>query len=211
MKRLLLLFLLLALLVIAPFLLWGEAIEKSMSFDETIAAMRATGAWAWLVGIGLLVIDLFLPILGTIVMSALGLIYGWFLGGFFSALGSITSGVLAYALSRRLGRKAALWMTGAEGLEEGERIFGGELGGWIVALSRWMPVLPEVIAVMAGMSRMPFRRFFLALCAGSLPMSFVFAWIGDTGVDRPGLAIGLSAGLPVLMWLIFRIFYRRSR
>ena len=144
-------------------------------------------------------------------MSALGLIYGWFLGGFFSALGSITSGVLAYALSRRLGRKAALWMTGAEGLEEGERIFGGELGGWIVALSRWMPVLPEVIAVMAGMSRMPFRRFFLALCAGSLPMSFVFAWIGDTGVDRPGLAIGLSAGLPVLMWLIFRIFYRRSR
>ncbi|MBP6602806.1 MAG: TVP38/TMEM64 family protein [Verrucomicrobiales bacterium] len=211
MKRLLLLFLLLALLVIAPFLLWGEAIEKSMSFDETVAAMRATGAWAWLVGIGLLVIDLFLPILGTIVMSALGLIYGWFLGGFFSALGSITSGVLAYALSRRLGRKAALWMTGAEGLEEGERIFGGELGGWIVALSRWMPVLPEVIAVMAGMSRMPFRRFFLALCAGSLPMSFVFAWIGDTGVDRPGLAIGLSAGLPVLMWLIFRIFYRRSR
>lgn len=211
MKRLLLLFLLLALLVIAPFLLWGEAIEKSMSFDETVAAMRATGAWAWLVGIGLLVIDLFLPILGTIVMSALGLIYGWFLGGFFSALGSITSGVLAYALSRRLGRKAALWMTGAEGLEEGERIFGGELGGWIVALSRWMPVLPEVIAVMAGMSRMPFRRFFLALCAGSLPMSFVFAWIGDTGVDRPGLAIGLSAGLPVLMWLIFQIFYRRSR
>lgn len=210
MKRLLLLFLVLALLVIAPFLLWGGAIEKSMSFDETVAAMRATGAWAWLVGIGLLVIDLFLPILGTIVMSALGLIYGWFLGGIFSALGSIASGVLAYGLSRRLGRKAALWMTGAAGLEEGERIFGGELGGWIVALSRWMPVLPEVIAVMAGMSQMPFRRFFLALCAGSLPMSFVFAWIGDTGADRPGLAIGLSAGLPVLMWLIFRILYRRT-
>jgi uncharacterized membrane protein YdjX (TVP38/TMEM64 family) len=211
MKRLLLIFLVLAFLVIVPFLIWGEAIEKSMSFDETIAAMRATGSWAWLVGIGLLVIDLFLPVLGTVVMSALGLIYGWFLGGLFSAVGSIASGVLAYVLSQRLGRKAALWMTGEEGLKEGEQIFRGELGGWIVALSRWMPVLPEVIAVMAGMSRMPFRRFFPALCAGSLPMAFVFAWIGDTGVDRPGLAISLSAGLPVLMWLVFRVFYRRSR
>ena len=165
------------------------------------------GAWAWAVGIGLLVIDLFLPILGTVVMSALGLIYGWFLGGILSAFGSIVSGVLAYWLCRKMGRRAAGWLAGESGLAEGERLFHGETGGWLVALSRWMPVLPEVVACMAGLSKMSFRRFFAALCVGSIPMGFVFAWIGDAGEKTPGMALLLSAGLPPVIWGVFRFIY----
>ena len=207
MKRLLLLFFVLALMVIVPFLIWGDSFEKSMSLDEMVAKMRAAGDWAWLVGIGLLVIDLFLPILGTVVMSALGLVYGWVLGGLISAIGSILSGLLAYGLSVKLGRKAGRWLAGEEGILGGERLFRGELGGWLVALSRWMPVLPEVVACLAGISRMPLRRFLPALCAGSVPMGFVFAWIGHTGEHRPFLSLVLSAGLPPLIWAVFRAYY----
>ncbi len=77
MKRLLLLFLSLALLVIIPFLIWGDYFQSRMSLEQMVLDLRKTGGWAWLVGIGLLIIDLFLPIPGTVVMSALGLIYGW--------------------------------------------------------------------------------------------------------------------------------------
>ena len=209
MKRLFLLFLALALLVIIPFLIWGDWFESLMSQENTVAQLRATGTWAWAAGIGLLVIDLFLPILGTVVMSALGLIYGWLFGGILSAFGSVLAGVLAYGLCRKLGRGAARWLAGEEGLAEGERLFRGELGGWIVALSRWMPVLPEVISCLAGLTKMPFPRFFAALCIGSVPMGFVFAWIGHAGEDTPGLALGLSAGLPPLIWGIFRWIYLR--
>lgn len=208
MKRLLLIFLVLALLVILPFVIWGDHFERSMSLENTVAWLRATGSWAWAAGLGLLLIDLFLPILGTVVMSALGLVYGWFWGGLLSALGSVGAGLLAYGLSRKLGRRAVAWLAGAEGLAEGERLFGGETGGWLVAFSRWMPVLPEVVACLAGISRMPFRRFLAALCAGSIPMGFVFAWIGETGNERPGLALILSAGLPPLIWGLFRLVYR---
>jgi len=208
MKRLLLLFLLLAALVIVPFLIWGGAIEVAMSPDKLVAAFQSSRDWAWLAGLGLLVIDLFLPVLGTAVMSALGLVYGWFLGGLLSALGSIGAGMLAYGLCFRLGRRAARWFAGETGLEEGERLFRGELGGWLVALSRWMPVLPEVVACLAGIARMPVRRFFLALCAGSVPMGFVYAWIGHSGVQHPLVALGLSAGLPPMIWLGFRFLYR---
>lgn len=211
MKRLILIFLILALLVIVPFLVWGSRFEESMSLEKTVESMRSAGAWAWAVGLGLLLIDLFLPILGTVVMSALGLIYGWFWGGVLSALGSIGAGVLAYLLSVRLGRRATLWLTGEKGLKEGEKLFSGETGGWLVALSRWMPVLPEVVACMAGLSRMPFDRFFAALCAGSIPMGFVFAWIGATGEEKPILALVLSAGLPPLIWGIFRLIHRGLR
>lgn len=207
MKRLLLIFFALAVMVIVPFLIWGDSFERSMSFEETVAGMRKAGDWAWLIGIGLLLVDLFLPILGTVVMSALGLIYGWFLGGLISAAGSIASGLLAYGLSVKLGRGAARWLAGEKGLHEGERLFRGELGGWLVALSRWMPVLPEVVACLAGISRMPLRRFFPALCVGSVPMGFVFAWIGHAGEHRPVLALILSAGIPPLVWAAFRGFY----
>lgn len=173
--------------------------------------MRSAGRWAWLAGVGLLVADLFLPVPGTVVMSALGLIYGWVAGGLVAGLGSVLSGLLAYGLSAKLGRKAARWLAGDAGILEGERLFKGEPGGWIVALSRWMPVLPEVIACLAGISHMPLRRFLPALLIGSLPMGFVFAWIGETGEKSPALAVGLSAGLPPLIWMVFTALFSGRR
>ena len=207
MKCLFIFFVILALLVIIPFLIWGGAFESAMSLENTVVWLRSAGTWAWAAGIGLLVVDLFLPILGTVVMSALGLVYGWFLGGILSAVGSIGGGLLAYGLARKLGRSAAAWLTGKNGIKEGERLFKGETGGWLVALSRWMPVLPEVITCLAGIAKMPFGRFAAALCTGSIPMGFVFAWIGHTGQDQPLLALGLSAALPPLIWGAFRLFY----
>ena len=211
MKRLFLIFLILATMVIVPFLIWGSQVEESMSLENTVSWLRSTGNWAWAAGIGLLIIDLFFPILGTVVMSALGLVYGWFIGGLLSALGSIAAGLLAYGLAHKIGRKAVLWLTGENGLAEGERLFHGETGGWLVAFSRWMPVLPEVVACLAGITKMPFKRFFAALCAGCFPMGFVFAWIGETGNEQPVIALILSAGLPPLIWGAFRLFYRKKK
>lgn len=209
MKRLSLIFLVLASLVIIPFVIWGDQVEQAMSLEQTVAWLKLNGSWAWAGGLGLLIIDLFLPILGTVVMSALGLVYGWFWGGVLSALGSMGAGLLAYGLCRKLGRRAAHFFTGENGLTEGERLFHGEAGGWLVAFSRWMPVLPEVVACLAGMMRMPFSRFLAALVAGSIPMGFVFAWIGHTGNDRPMMALILSAGLPPFIWATFRLFYKK--
>ena len=211
MKRLSLIFLILALMVIIPFLIWGDHFEESMSMENTVDWLKSSGNWAWAAGIGLLIVDLFLPILGTVVLSALGLVYGWFWGGLISALGSIGAGLLAYGLSRKLGRRAVQFLAGEKGITEGERLFGGETGGWLVAFSRWMPVLPEVVACLAGISKMPFKRFFAALCAGCFPMGFVFAWIGQTGNEQPMMALILSAGLPPLIWGAFRLAYRRRK
>lgn len=211
MKRLILLFLALALLVLIPFAIWGGRFEEAMSPEKLVAAFQKARGWAWLVGLALLVLDLFLPVLATAVMSALGYVYGWLLGGLLSSLGSIGAGLLAYGLCCRMGRRAALRLAGEKGLAEGERLFQGEPGGWIVAISRWMPVLPEVVACLAGLSRMPLRRFVPALCAGSVPMGFVYAWIGARGVEHPGLALAVSALLPPVIWLAVRTLYLRRR
>jgi uncharacterized membrane protein YdjX (TVP38/TMEM64 family) len=180
-----------------------------MSPEKLVAAFQKARGWAWLAGLALLVLDLFLPVLATAVMSALGYVYGWLLGGLLSSLGSIGAGLLAYGLCCRMGRRAALRLAGEKGLAEGERLFQGEPGGWIVAISRWMPVLPEVVAGLAGMTHMPLRRFVPALCAGSMPMGFVYAWIGARGVENPVVALVVSAVLPPVIWLALRGVFRR--
>ncbi|MEM7699631.1 MAG: VTT domain-containing protein [Verrucomicrobiota bacterium] len=202
MRRLLLLFLILALLVIIPFLIWGEPFESWFEFEAFVEKLRRTGPWAGVVGVALLWADLFLPVLGTTVMSALGLIYGILWGGLLASLGSIGAGLIAYGLCRGCGRRAAIWIAGEDGLARGERLFAGRSGGWLIALSRWMPVLPEAIACLAGLSRMPFRKFALSLCAGCLPLSFTFAWIGSRGETDPGWALLVSVGLPPVIWAV---------
>jgi uncharacterized membrane protein YdjX (TVP38/TMEM64 family) len=71
-------------------------------------------------------------------------------------------------------------------------------------------VLPEVMACMAGLTRMPAKDFHVALACGSLPLGFVFAYVGYTGVEHPVLAVALSAGVPVVIYLMVRPVFRNN-
>ena len=207
--RLFLIFLGLALLFLIPFLIWGEGWEAAFAQGGAVDWLRRYGQWAWAAGLLLLMADVLLPLPATVVMSALGFVYGPVVGGLLSAAGATLSGLLAYGLCRMLGRRAAARLLGEKDLEKGERLFA-DVGGWIVAFSRWLPLLPEVVACMAGLIRMPWRIFVVAVACGSVPLGFVFAAIGHAGVERPVLALGLSALLPLLLWLGARSFIKTS-
>lgn len=202
-RHLLALVLVLLAAVIVPFLIWGERFEAALSVEGTRQWLEGFGAWAWLAGIGLLVADIALPIPGTVVMSVMGWMYGWFWGGLISAAGSMLSGTVAYGLCRLLGRPVAVRIAGADGLEQAHALFEKN-GGWLVAVSRWLPVLPEAVACLAGLARMPWRTFWVALLCGSLPLGFAFAAIGHLGHESPAGALLLSAVLPAGMWWVAR-------
>jgi uncharacterized membrane protein YdjX (TVP38/TMEM64 family) len=186
--------------IIVPFVLWGALFDETLSLEGARKWMEGYGGWAWAAGIVLLVSDIVLPVPSTVVMSALGWMYGWWLGGLICVAGSMLAGIIAHAACRWLGRGAARWIAGEEGLRRGEEIFE-QRGGWLVALSRWMPVLPEAVACLAGLSRMKWRVFLPALACGSVPLGFAFAAIGHLGQSEPGWAIALSCIVPVLLWL----------
>ncbi len=208
--RLTLLFLILAVLFMIPFIIWGGRFEDWLSAEGAEAWLRGYGAWAWAAGIGLLALDIVLPIPGTVVMSALGIVYDPFWGGVLSTLGSVLSGLIAYGACRRFGHRAAERLAGKEALTRAEHLFSGGAGGWTVALSRWLPLMPEVVSCMAGLAHMRFGTFLLALVCGSAPLGFAFAAVGAASRDSIGLALALSALLPVALWGLAAWIWRRA-
>ena len=205
--RLLWIFVGLVALVLVPFFIWGDALTAMFTQAGAVAWLHDYGRWAWGAGIVLLMVDLVLPIPGTVVMAALGYVYGPLIGGLVAGTGSFMAGTTGYTLCRLFGRGAAEYIAGEDDLARGEHIFENA-GGWLVVLSRWLPVFPEAVACMAGLMRMPIGRFHLALACGSFPLGFVFAAIGHAGVDRPTLALVLSAVIPPILWLVVRPFFK---
>ena len=174
----------LAILFLIPFLIWG---------DNSKAGSRAmppfNGCVAGVHGDGPRCSRCSRPIWccrsrPREVMSAAGYLYGALIGGAVSAVGSFLSGMIAYGLCRAFGHGIAERLAGKEDLRRGEALFRRR-GAWLVALSRWLPLLPEVIACLAGATRMPFRTFTVALACGSVPLGFVYAAIGAAGQSTP--------------------------
>jgi uncharacterized membrane protein YdjX (TVP38/TMEM64 family) len=193
--------------ILGPWFVWGEKFNRALTLEGSINWLRVQGGWAWLAGVGLLVGDLVLPVPSTIVMSALGVIYGAFVGGLLAGAGSLMGGIAGYWLSRLVGRPMAVWLVGEEAFCRTETLFARG-GSWLVLTSRWLPVFPEAVSCLAGLARMPFKTFLAASATGSLPMGFAFAGIGALAQERQGLAMGLSIILPVLSWLIGRRLIR---
>lgn len=201
--RLLLWFLFLSGLVLGIFLLWGGAWEERFTLQGAVGWLESAGPWAWAAGIGLLASDLVLPVPGTVVMSALGYVYGVLLGGLAAAAGAMVAGLCGYGVGRLIGEKAARKLLGDLDFEKGKLLFA-KGGGWMVALSRALPILPEALSCTAGLVRMPFGRFVVSLACGSLPVGFLFAWIGAAGREAPGWAIAFSLLVPAALWAAAR-------
>lgn len=208
--RLLLTSIALAILFCLPFAIWGEEFLRWFTGDAAIAWIGGWGARGWLAVIGLLMSDLVLPIPATAVMSAAGYLYGGAIGGLLSAAGSFCAGMAGYGLARAFGRGVAVRLAGETELAAHETLFRRS-GPWLVAASRWLPLLPEVISCLAGLTRMPFRVFALSLACGALPMGFTYAAIGAAGQENPRLAIALSILAPPLLWLVARRWVRAEK
>ena len=206
--RILLTGLLASTLMIGSFFLWGGDFE--LLFSEN-GVPKTLGPNGWLLVVGLLMLDVFLPVPATAALAALGMTYGPWLGGIYGCLGTFLAGFLGYGLCRLANERVAHFLVGDLGMAMGKRFFARS-GAWAIALSRWTILLPELLSCFAGLVRMPAKTYFAALVCGIVPMSFAYAWIGSINAaqENPLLALGLSAAIPVLLWALVSRCIRRK-
>jgi uncharacterized membrane protein YdjX (TVP38/TMEM64 family) len=206
--RLLRVSIVLALVLSIPFVFWGDVFGRWFSGEAGVDWIRGWGAWGWVATVCLLVSDIFLPVPSTAVISAAGFLYGAVAGGILGALGSYLSGMLAYGLSRAFGLALAGRVADAGELAANESLFERR-GPWLIVLSRWLPLLTEVSCCLAGLAKMRFSTFSIALACGCIPVGFCFAAIGHAGTERPVLAVTLSIFAPAVLWLLTHALKRR--
>lgn len=205
--RLLIVIAFLLVAMIASFAIWGSDLESRLAGEAALEWYRSHGVLGGAAIAALLVADVVLPIPTTPLLTLLGSLYGPFVGGALGATGSLLSGLAAYGIARTAPRGVTERLLGGRDLRRLDDHFRGRnwrRGGWSVALSRWLPMLPEVVALLAGLARMPFSLFLLALVSGTLPMALAFAALGAGLSTRPILATVLAALLPALLWPVVR-------
>lgn len=199
-RRWLLWLALLIVLVIVPFLIWGDELETMMVLDPETGRFGGIPLHAGLAGAILIVADIVLPIPKTAIMVGLGILFGPVVGTLYALAGSMAASIIAYGLGRWLGRPVAeRWFD--NDFDRSERLFERH-GALIVVGSRWMPVLVEVVPIVAGVNRMSFSRFTIAAFIGSLPNCAVFCTLGYLGSDMPVLTLVVSAIAPLVLWFL---------
>ncbi len=199
----------LALVLLAAFALWGGSFGQWFGREGCTRWFSETRSVAWLAGICLLLADLLLPIPATGVMAALGAIYGVWLGAAVGVAGSASAGLLGYGLARLAGRKGMRLIADEREIER-FRAFFDRWGGAGVIVSRALPVLPEVMAVLAGLARMSFARFAAALLLGTAPVCVFFAWVGSASAEEPWYGVAIAVEVPLLLWPLFLRVVGRS-
>lgn len=160
------------------------------------------GALAAAVGFLLLVGDVLLPVPTSLVMIAHGALFGVLWGTLLSLAGAMGASAFGFALGRRGGRLMER-VASSEERRRADALFD-RWGDIAVVASRPVPVLAETLAVVAGTTRLSWRRFLLASLGGSVPAALLYALTGATAatLDNTLLVFGLVILVAGLFWLL---------
>ncbi|WP_372365065.1 TVP38/TMEM64 family protein [Candidatus Uabimicrobium sp. HlEnr_7] len=182
---------------LATFFAFGESIEIWFQSEQGLEWIQKQGHLAGIYGVLLLVSDILLPIPGTTIMAILGQIYGPVVGGIYSVIGNILAGFCTYALVRIMGDRVAIFIAGENVTRL--RIFFDRGGMWAIALTRILPIIPEVLCTLAGLAKMRMSFFITALLCGSIPQAFIFSTLGAWGKERPFFTLLLATTIPIVL------------
>lgn len=162
------------------------------------------GPLAALTGVGLLVIDVLLPVPASLVMIAHGALFGVAMGTALSLLGSTGAAALGFALGRRGGGALARVVPASERARADRML--ERWGTLAVIATRPVPLLAETTVIMAGASPMPWRRVMLAAVAGSLPAALLYALTGAVAASFTNgtLVFGLVLLIAGAFWWLGR-------
>ena len=195
-------------LLLCSFVIWGDYFEGLLLPQSTKVQPGLNEA---LFTILILSLDVFLPIPVTLVIATQGNAYGLWTGCMIGVTGTTIAGTLAYLLCRVGNKRTAKFLLGQKALEPTKKLFQKH-GGWAVAFSRWMAMVPEIVSCFAGLVQMPARHYFSALLCGTIPMSLTYAWLGSSKqmAHNPIIGMLLSAFIPLVLWAIFSLWMRNK-
>jgi len=189
-----------AAFVLVSFLI-VEALNIPLLVDPSSHRERG-GIGTAVLGVGLLVVDVLLPVPSSLVMTAQGALFGVVIGTLLSMVGSVGAAMVGYLIGRRSTGLLAKFVSPEEQAQASKLITRWGLLALIV--TRPVPVLAETTAIMAGTSSLSWRQVLVGVTIGALPASLIYAIAGAyaTSVASGILVFVLVIVLAGVFWMI---------
>ena len=194
-------------LVLLPFFLFEQQFTDfaaRMTQSETAASLAGASIF------GLLALDVLLPVPSSIVSTAAGMLFGFWLGAAVVWAGMMVACLMGYALGAQASAFARRFV-GDHGLRRAEALMT-RYGDYAIVLCRPVPVLAEASVIFAGLVGAPFGRFVLLSLLSNLGIAMGYAAFGAFSMRIDSfLAAFLGALiLPAIAILIARLTFGRK-
>ncbi len=170
------------------------------------------GPWGPPVLIVAFAVQAVFPVIPALVLILVSLLaYGSVWGFFIVYVGTLMGAASGYSLGYGVGDPLIRMVAGEKGHRR-THAFAEANGVRGVILIRLMPVLSsDIMNLVAGATRMGFRRFMAATALGALPVTLIITWLAHVTAGSPArLGVGLAilsavVGLTSLIrWLVVR-------
>lgn len=202
MKRYAIVATIIAILILLSFLL-VEALGIPLLTDPS-ADIRAGGWVAALVGGGLLLADVFIPIPSSVIMIAHGAAFGVVGGFLLSFVASVGGAMLGWWVGHKGSPVMNRVVTPREKRQANTFIL--RYGLLAIIISRLLPIVAETVAIMAGTTDIGWKRMLVATSIGAVPPALIYAIAGSATTDFSSgvLVTGGVILVAVIAWLIGR-------
>jgi uncharacterized membrane protein YdjX (TVP38/TMEM64 family) len=167
-----------------------QALHLPFLAEDTSFLLSQKKWVAGLAGFGLLVVDVVAPVPSSIIMLANGMLFGFVWGATLSVAGGLGAALVGYGIGTK-GERVSKHLLGDEGLARANAYFQ-KYGMIAVIVSRPIPILAEAVTIIAGISRMPPRKFIPAALLGLFPPAIIYAIAG-------AYTVTVSSGLYVFL------------
>lgn len=178
--------------------------------SDPSAVLNRGGFIAALVGTGLLISDIVLPVPSSLIMIANGALFGLVLGTGLSLLGGLGASLLGFWI----GRRSALLVH--RFVKEDERRQADRLmerwGMIAIIVTRPIPLVSETLSIVAGGTSLRWRSMVGASVLGLAPGAAIYAATGIYAVSLESSVLSFLVVIAVAMlfWLFGKVLVKRD-
>ena len=153
--------------------------------------------------------DVILPVPNGITNTFAGMSLGWAISSVIVWIGLNLGATFAYTLGRFAGRPIAKKLVSNKEFEEVRASLKNfNVIGLIV--SRPVPGFAELIAITAGLSKIPFRLFLLVVSTTNIGVAIIFSGIGAAAIENDSLSLAFIGAIifPAVLYFGYTKFYK---
>ena len=157
--------------------------------------IEGAGAWAPLAYIGLKAATYVVaPLSGTPVKLAGGALFGFWDGAAYVLAGDMLGASLNFWIARLFRDRGIARLAGKKAIRQIDELTD-HVGGWraLLAARLFLSSLYDFISYAAGISKLPFKQFFVVSLVAGIPSTLFTTWVGNAAVSNKPFMYGLFA------------------